>query len=364
MEALIIRVRQAPNTPGVYEQKMDFKNNWGDCIKIRKVDGEYWYVIDTSLLTPADIDSIARDIRGIISEEDYHLYFEPKLPNEALDDLTKRLRATLKDAAPVGILADVSFMQKISSGLYLLELTCGEGTERIRAIATAEQCGHHIVDNTHKVFVTGRWSIQKERGIAEFIVDALRLTNDFVDTDEILSTQKKMIRFYEGQGTKRKPFPIESQIATWETLAVLTNEAKTAEDFTKILEAKKSPLACKTIFVRFSDDALSYKIQEIGKDAKYSAICIVKGQPRDRYTFLPLNSYKIYEAIGETKIPVLVGVGRDEDHPYGLEAADFIASTYSALAIQIATWQQFKRYEKSHGLLSNFFGFFRKCLPW
>ena len=361
---MILQIKQAPNTAGVYEKKQEFLDNWNDCVKVRKIDGAYWYLIHVDSILDEDLESMAMDIRGTISEEDYRLYFDPETPSDALGNLSEGLQEALKQQKPVSILADISFKQQIASDRYLLELTCGDGSERIRAIATAEQCGHHTLAEDYKVFVTGHWSFEKERGTLELIVDYLYPTVKFADTSEILSTQKKMIRFYEGRETKRSPYPIENQIAGWNTLAVLTNESKTAEDFQRILASKKSELACKTMFVRFSGEALAAKIEEIGKGSKYSAICIIKGQPRDKYTVLPLNSYKSYEEIGGTDIPVLVGVGRDEDRPYGLEDADYIASTYSALAVQIATWQNFKAYEKKHGLFSNFFGFFRKCLPW
>lgn len=361
---MILKIKQAPNTKGVYEKKQEFIDNWNDCVKVRKIDSEYWYLIHVDSILDEDIEGIACDIRGTISEEDYHLYFDPKTPSEAIDTMSKDLQEALKKQPPVGILGDISFKQQIASDRYLLELTCGDGSERIRAIATAEQCGHHTLAEDYKVFVTGHWGIEKERGSVELIVDYLYPTVKFSDTNEILSTQEKMIRFYEGKGLKRSPFQIENQIAMWNTLAVLTNESKTAEDFQRILASKKSPLVCKPVFVKFSGEALAEKITEIGKGTKYSAICIIKGQPRDCYTFLPLNSYKIYEAIGGTEIPVLAGIGRDEDRPYGLEAADYVASTYSALALQIATWQKFKTYEKKHGLFANLFGFFKKCLPW
>lgn len=356
---MALKIKQAPNEPGVFEMKKALREAYeGHGLKIKQENHEWYYIIDTDMID--DMEMFAEAIRFTISDVDFARYFDSTSPEDALQEMTRTVETSLQDALPVRLEADVCALQKIAQNRYLLELTCEEGVYRIRAIATAEQVGRSRIAVNERAIVAGHWRMEETRGCAEIEVEFLKRLPVSTDFDRYTKTQYLAIQAFERTKEKRQPHAFGESIANWRKIALVTNEEKTASDFVNILKRKKSPLFCDIVYVRFSEEALSYKLVELSESSKYDAICIIKSIPKDMYTFQSLYGIRVYEAINKSKIPVLAGVGRDEDQPYGLAAADYIASTYSALAIQIDELQRLKRIEKEHGGL--FGGFFRKII--
>ena len=350
VEEMVLKIKQAPNEPGVREMKDALREQYGGtCLKVFKQDNAFWYRIDTDAID--DMAMFAEAIRFTISDEDFARYFDTKTPQEALGEIGETVSAALSDALPARLSADICAKQQISQGQYLIELTCNDGACRIRAIASAEQVGRMDIGVNQKVTVSGHWRFEEQRGGLELVLDFIQPSEKPTDFDQFKKMQMLRIHQIENSQNARAAYPLDKQIAEWEKIVLLTNEEKTAEDFIKILKKKQSPIHCDIVYVRFSEDALSYKLRELSEKKKYDAICIIKGVPKNMYSFQALYSAEVYEAINESKIPVLAGVGREEDQPYGLRIADCSAATYSVLAVQINEWQKLKQVEEEHGSL-------------
>lgn len=311
--------------------------------------------------------ALAFDIEGTISDEDFARYFSDRMsPSDALGSIACTMRDKFDKLEKIRVVGDLCSMNHISKDQYALELTCEDGAERLKVLASAMLVGRKPIRKEQKVSVLGHWSVQRERGMAVLVAEELDATDEWTDLQRKLYEEKDAIREYSRDGNLRKSYPIQDKMADWQKIALLTNESKTAEDFTRLLERKHAEIVCKTFLAKFTENELALRLQELTEGERFDAICIIKGPPKDDFSFLALNSSRLFRLINESKTPILVGVGRDEDHPIGLENADYVASTYSALAVQIANWANLKRYEKSQGSL--FGGFIRKVLrvllPW
>ena len=136
---------------------------------------------------------------------------------------------------------------------------------------------------------------------------------------------------------KRKPFPIKKTIGNWQKLALISNSIKVCEDFESTFN-KEAGLELIPYIARFEPDVLCDHIRRIGANHEADAIAIIRGPSKDRYSFWSLNDRLVCEAINESMIPVLLGIGHKTDKPICSQYTDYNAPTAGTLAARLAYW--------------------------
>lgn len=335
MQRFILRqISNSPGNPDLWEKKQLVRQLEG--VSVFKKGNDYFYTIDPA---EADIDEVRTIIKDVVSEKDYEKWFIQKcsLPH-FLGEIEHKLN--FNDFLPeYEISADIANITELSAYKTVFEVTMTEsGQNRLRCmISTAMAKEHHLREDI-RVTMRGFLSLYAPMAQLEFIVQGIHV-HDGEDTayQEYLYHTEYDLESYDISEGKRKPFPIKKTIGNWGKLALISNDIKVCDDFESTL-SKDAGLQLVPYIVRFEPDVLCDRIRRIGEDHEADAIAIIRGPAKDRYSFWSLNDRFVCEAINESTIPVLLGVGHKTDKPICSRYTDYNAPTAGTLAARLAYW--------------------------
>ena len=335
MKQLVFKQRRSsPDQTDLWEKKQAVRQL--DGVSVFKKGNDYFFAVDPD---EADMDDVREAIKDTVTEEDYIKHFIQKCPlPRFLGEIEQKLN--FSDFLPeYEISADIANITELSAYKTVFEVTMSEsGQNRLRCmISTAAAKEHHLREDI-RVTMNGSLTLYAPMAQLEFLVKRIRV-HEGEDTayQEYLYHNEYDLEGYDLEEGKRPPFPIKKTIGDWQKLALIANDIKVCEDFESILN-KEAGLELAPYVTRFEPDALCDHIRRIGEDHEADAIAIIRGPAKDRYSFWSLNDRFLCEAINESAVPVLLGVGHKTDKPLCSRYTDYNAPTAGTLASRLAYW--------------------------
>lgn len=370
---MIITLRQRPNRKedqALWEAKQRFRDLEG--VSVCKPHGDYCFRIDTEI---ADMEEIRAHVQEVVVPEDYIRYFVQDAPLPVfLDEIEQRLK--FEDFLPEYVVtADIASLRMVSDKTTLLEVTMhADGSSRLFCVAPTYLIRNFRLKENTRIRMHGSMRLYKPHAQLELQINKLYPLPDEDTAYTAFYEQNRFnLEIYEENHPKRPKQKIRDCIGKWSSLEILTVDKQTMEDFESILQSKQIGLNLSLHVVPFAPAALSYRIRNTNPAA--SALAIIRGPARDRYAFWALNDSEVCEAINESKIPIVIGVGHKEDNPLACHYADYNASTAGTLATRLAYWyaqakiqmqeripeeQAFSQNDKPAGLWKSI----KHLLPW
>ena len=331
MQKLIFKQRSNySGQPDLWEKKELVRQL--DGVTIFKKGNDYFYAVDP---VEADMDEVRAVIKEAVTEKDYVKHFIQKCPlPRFLGEIEQKLNFN-HFLPEYEVSADIANITELNAYKTLFEVTMtANGQNRLRCmISTAIAKEHHLREDI-RVTMKGSLSLYAPLAQLEFIVQRIHV-HDGEDTayQEYLYHNKYDLEGYE----KRNRFPIKKTIGNWKKLALISNNIKVCEDFESTFN-KEAGLELIPYIMRFEPDVLCDNIRRIDADHEADAIAIIRGPAKDRYSFWSLNDRFVCEAINESMIPVLLGIGHKTDKPICSQYTDYNAPTAGTLAARLAYW--------------------------
>lgn len=335
---MILRLRQKQNRrddDALWRAKKEFMALCG--VHPTLSGKQYLFAVDTE---EADMDDVRRLAEAVIVPEDYERYFiqQSGLP-EFLDEIAHKL--DFQNFLPYYIVtADIARLTTVSQTNTLMEVTMhADGSSRLLCVIPT-----HLVQNKHlkedmRIRMKGSMQLYQPHARLEFRVSwVIPLDGEETAYRAFCEDNRFDLEAYEDEHPRRRKISVRDTIGSWESLDILTAADRTMDDFESILQSREIGLTLCVHPIPFKPDTLAFKIRELSASRETSAIAIVRGPSRDRYTFWALNDRDVCAAINESPVPVLMGIGHKEDIPLACRYTDYNADTAGMLASRIAYW--------------------------
>lgn len=337
---MILRLRQKQNQrddDALWRAKKEFMALCGVRVARAPSGKQYLFLVDTE---EADMEDIRRLAGKVIVPEDYERYFiqQSGLP-DFLDEIAQKL--DFHNFLPYYVVtADIAKLTIVSASTTLMEVTMhADGSSRLLCVVPT-----HLVRNRHlkedtRIRMKGSMQLYKPHARLEFHVAwVVPLEGEETAYHAFCEDNRFDLEAYEDDHPRRSHASVRDVIGKWESIDILTAADRTMDDFESILQSRDIGLTLNVHPVPFRPDALAFKIRELSASPETSAIAIVRGPSRDRYTFWALNDSEVCAAINESSVPVLMGIGHKDDIPLARRYVDYNADTAGMLASRIAYW--------------------------
>lgn len=328
-------------------------------ITIKKKDNDYVFKWDGNEDSKAQLRAL--NIQAVLTPEDYAQYFASSV-QETLQDIQEASKKILPlpsdEREELVIEGDIAYRIPLSQTEVLLEITdTVEGRERLRCIISRLDDKQEDIHQYQHVRLRGFLAFYP--AFAQFQLDASHIAALPDDTKLSMKEKEELAKLKDV--VIRDHVLVKDAIKDWHKILVFCPDDVTWANFNSIVQGKDS----KDADDEMQEDTLHYdrapvrrapgeelaaRIRECNQKQEYDAICFLQGPVRDKYAYAHFYSAELCQALNDSHIPVLAGIGNAVGRkPFFTKYVDFSAKTAQVLAYKMTYWKMHSVFvAKSH----------------
>ncbi|WP_462393862.1 hypothetical protein [Mitsuokella multacida] len=319
-------------------------------ITIKRIDNDYVFEWDEDEVSKQELRKL--HIQAVLLPEDYEKYFASSVDDtlKDIEEASKKMIAMPSDEQDELVIeGDIAYSIPLNQSELLLELTdTVRGRERLRCIVSRLDAQLQHIHPNRRVRLRGFLTFCP--AFAQVQMEATRIELLPDETKLLLKEQEEKDKL--ANVVKREKVRIKDAIRDWHTVLVFCPDDAAWNNFISITSQDESKqkdtdkdthgeaLQYHRISGRKTSEELTAQIRACNQEDKYNAICFLQGPVRDRYAYAPFYSAELCQAINESHIPVLAGIGNAKGYkPFFVQYVDYSAKTAQTLAYNLTYWK-------------------------
>lgn len=319
-------------------------------ITIKRIDNDYVFEWNEDEVSKQELRKL--HIQAVLLPEDYEKYFASSVDDtlKDIEEASKKMIAMPSDEQDELVIeGDIAYSIPLNQSELLLELTdTVRGRERLRCIVSRLDAQLQHIHPNRRVRLRGFLTFCP--AFAQVQMEATRIELLPDETKLLLKEQEEKDKL--ANVVKREKVRIKDAIRDWHTVLVFCPDDAAWNNFISITSQDESKqkdtdkdthgeaLQYHRISGRKTSEELTAQIRACNQEDEYNAICFLQGPVRDRYAYAPFYSAELCQAINESHIPVLAGIGNAKGYkPFFVQYVDYSAKTAQTLAYNLTYWK-------------------------
>lgn len=284
-------------------------------------------------------DDVLRIIRGAEEIEDKNLFTENQTDETILSvaQYVNFINLTIQQFGEIKVTGEINDLSGVSRGLAFFDLKDTkdkDSTMQCVVFRNNFQYLSHLLEDGLEVIVYGLPSIYPKNGNFKFVVTRIEPVGEGSYKKALEVLKKKLIeKGYFSEERKRVLPEVIKKIGL-----ITSNNGAAIHDFKRNLEEFGFEVFLKNVYVE-GDQAEASIIQAIklfNRQARPMDVLVMIRGGGSWESLKTFNSEKVVEAVISSKIPIITGIGHENDETFVGLSSDFNCSTPSITATYLS----------------------------